>query len=233
MSSPRSRCSVYVDGFNFYFGIFEKRPEWKWLNIERFLVDLRPLEEVSIKYFTAIVDEHLTYSDSRVRQEKFLGVLATLPKVQIIKGKYQKKVVRCQARCSEEYWVPREKKTDVNIAIHMIEDCINGVSDSMVLVSGDSDLEPAVAWVHRRDPKIKMTVYIPKLPDMREDNDQLRRNDFYKSIGVDCRALPVNRMTAFQFPVAVKVGTGKFIQRPDEWCAKNVAEAVAAGNGAT
>jgi 6-hydroxy-3-succinoylpyridine 3-monooxygenase len=214
---PRPRCTVYVDGFNFYFGIFEKHPEWKWLNMERFFVDLRPLEEVSIKYFTAIVDEELSYSEAKFRQEKYLKALGTMPRIQIIKGKYQKKLVRCQAKCCEEYMVPREKKTDVNIAVHMIEDCIEGASESVVLVSGDSDLEPAVAWIHQRDPEIKITVYIPKLPDKHDDPSEKRRNDFYKSIGVDCRLLPINRLRTFQFDTAVKVAKGQFVQRPEEW----------------
>jgi NYN domain len=148
----RPRCTVYVDGFNFYFGIFENHPEWKWLNIERFFTDLRPLETVSVKYFTAIVDEDIAYSEAKFRQEKYLKALGTLPNLQIIKGKYQKKLVRCQAECAQEYSVPREKKTDVNIAVHMISDCLETTLDSLVLVSDDSDLEPAIAWIHKSTP---------------------------------------------------------------------------------
>jgi 6-hydroxy-3-succinoylpyridine 3-monooxygenase len=212
-NNVRPRCSVYVDGFNFYFGLFQKRPEWKWLDMQRFFRTLRPLEDVSIKYFTAIVDEDISFSETRFRQEKYLKALGTLTSVQVIKGKYQRKLVRCEAGCCEEYSVPREKKTDVNIAVHMIDDCIEGACESMVLVSGDSDLEPAVAWVHKRDPDIKMTVYIPKL----QDDPDLRRNDFYKSIGVECGPLPTDRLGSCQFKTAVKVETGKFVQRPEEW----------------
>jgi hypothetical protein len=29
----RKRCMVYVDAFNWYFGVFIHRPAWKWLNL--------------------------------------------------------------------------------------------------------------------------------------------------------------------------------------------------------
>lgn len=166
-----------------------------------------------MKYFTAIVDEDIAYSEAKFRQEKYLKALGTLPNLQIIKGKYQKKLVRCQAECAQEYSVPREKKTDVNIAVHMISDCLETTLDSLVLVSDDSDLEPAIAWIHKKYSKLPITVYIPKLP---EDFD-VRRYDFYRGIGVTCSLLPIKRLSAFQFATAIKIATAKFVQRPEEW----------------
>ncbi len=65
----RPRCTVYIDGFNLYYGIVAKRPEWKWLNIQAFFETLRPREDViSIKYFTAIVDRKKRESVRRGRQ---------------------------------------------------------------------------------------------------------------------------------------------------------------------
>jgi uncharacterized LabA/DUF88 family protein len=112
-----------------------------------------------------------------------LKALGTLPKVKIILGKYQERTVTCQAReCMRrlEYQVPEEKKTDVNIAVNLLEDAVRGLTNSMVIVSGDSDLEPAVEWVRRNYPHVKITVYIPVL----EDERQQRRNDNYHRMGV-------------------------------------------------
>lgn len=211
MPTPTPRCSVYIDGYNFYYGLLKEHPEWKWLNLERFFVDLRPLEEVTIKYFTAMVT-----GESGQRQALYLRALGTLSSVKIIKGKFQIKPVRCLARCGEEYPLAREKKTDVNIAVSMIDDCLNDACDSMVLVSGDSDLEPAVQWVHRRKPELPITVYLPKLPTT---DPAERRNDFYKSIGVDCYMLPILRLPTFQFGLTVKVAEKQWVQRPAEWTA--------------
>ena len=173
-------------------------------------MDLRPLEDVTaIKYFTALVS-----GESGRRQALYLRALSILPKVSIVKGKFQTKPVRCGGRCGEEYPLAREKKTDVNIAIAMIDDCLADRFDLGDSVSGDSDLEPAVAWVHQRKPELPITVYLPKMPsaDPRE-----RRNDFYRGIGVDCQVLPTLRLGAFQFSTAVKVSEKEWVQRPEEW----------------
>ena len=213
------RCYVYIDGYNFYYGLVKDRPDWKWLDIEKFFVSLlsRSCTVDKIKYFTATVDEDHAYSPTRERQEKYFEALGTRPKIKIIPGKYQKKLLRCEF-CHEEYWVPREKKTDVNIAVHIMDDCMTGAAEGIVLVSGDSDLEPAVAWVNRKFSKIPITVYIPALPSLVD----IRRADFYKGIGVTCIPLPTGRISASQFDRTIKIydQDGKLqrvIQRPEEW----------------
>jgi hypothetical protein len=72
-----------------------------------------------------------------------------LPKLQIILGRFQPKTVRCDAECRQQYVVPEEKKTDVNIAVHMLSDAIAQVADAIVLISGDSDQEPTIQWIHQ------------------------------------------------------------------------------------
>lgn len=210
----RRRCTVYVDGFNFYFGIFANKPEWKWLNIQAFFETLRSREDVnSIKYFTATVDPKKLFSERRDRQNLYLQALQTLSKVEIIKGVFQPRTRRCDAKCLEEYNVAEEKKTDVNIALNMVADCLDDKTDSVVLVSGDSDQEPAIQWIHTRFPRVNLTVYVPVLENERAS----RRNDFYRSIGVPCYPLPLDGIRAHQFPTAVKLATAKFVQRPEEW----------------
>jgi len=181
---PKKRCTIYVDAFNWYFGIFQHNPAWKWLNAQSFFEALRLDEEVvAVKFFTALVDPLKHVSTRRDRQKRYLKALGTLPKVKIILGKYQERTVTCQAReCMRrlEYQVPEEKKTDVNIAVNLLEDAVRGLTNSMVIVSGDSDLEPAVEWVRRNYPHVKITVYIPVL----EDERQQRRNDNYHRMGV-------------------------------------------------
>jgi hypothetical protein len=216
----KPKCFIYIDGFNFYYGIFKKHPEWRWLNLERFFMELRPDEEITVKYFTAIIDEDLSNSERRERQLLYLTALSTLPSVRIIKGKFQRKVVRCEAVCGKEYQISREKKTDVNIAIHLVHDCLTKACESIVLVSGDADLESAIAWIHRHDPSLKIKVYIPRLEEERDT----RRIDFYSSIGIDWRPLPLERIRTCQFSTSVKIETGRFVTRPDEWTLADPAE---------
>jgi len=90
----------------------------------------------------------------------------------------------------------------VNIAVNLLEDAVRGLTDSMVIVSGDSDLEPAVEWVGRNYRHIKITVYIPVL----EDERQQRRNDNYHRMGVTCKPLPLTDIPRHVFPATVRVG---------------------------
>ena len=55
--------------------------------------------------------------------------------------------------------VNEEKRTDVNIAIQMLEDAYEDRCDKLILVSGDSDLVPAVIRVRNLGKKV--LVYIP------------------------------------------------------------------------
>lgn len=213
----RKRCTIYVDGFNWYFGVFQHRPAWKWLNVQSFFEALRVDEEVvAVKFFTALVEPQKHVSPRRDRHRRYLKALATLPKVSIILGKYQERTVTCGAReCPRrlEYSVPEEKKTDVNIAVNLLEDAIRGLTDTMVVVSGDSDLEPAVEWVRRNHPQIKITVYIPVLEDERHQ----RRNDNYQRMGVACRPLPLADLPRHLLPPTVVVNAQETVTRPPEW----------------
>lgn len=42
----RKRCTIYIGAFNWYYGIFKNRAEWKWLNVQSLFEALRPDDEV-------------------------------------------------------------------------------------------------------------------------------------------------------------------------------------------
>ena len=54
-----------------------------------------------------------------------------------------------------------EKRTDVNIAVQMVDDAYQNACDQFVLISGDSDLVPAIHTVKRRFPEKQVHVYVP------------------------------------------------------------------------
>lgn len=214
---PKKRCIVYVDGFNLYFGVLEDHPEWRWLNLQTFCESLRPDEDVvAIKYCTAKIDPKKAKSDRRDRQELYLRALETLPKVKQILGRYQMRRVTCRAPAcslSAQYDSPEEKKTDVNLAVQMISDAIDGAAETIVLISGDSDLEPAVEMVKRRFGHIRIIVYIPVLPNPKNP----RSNFFYRGIQVPCGEMPIKGIPENQFPAVIQTANGGKIIRPAEW----------------
>lgn len=163
--------------------------------------------------FTALVGPDHRWSEARDRQKRFLKALSSLSKVEIVLGYFQMREKRCLATCGETYGEPEEKKTDVNIAVSMISDAVDGKTDSIVLVSGDSDIQPSIQWVRERFPKIKVTVYIPSL----DFEEKERRSDFYRQINVPCKFLPIDHLKDHQLPDKMFLSGGGTVERPALW----------------
>jgi len=62
-------------------------------------------------------------------------------------------VNNCTYQGLRSFNIPEEKKNDVNIAVHMIKDAIYDKCDRFIVVSGDSDLVPAVKAVKLITPR--------------------------------------------------------------------------------
>ncbi|HTV62710.1 MAG TPA: NYN domain-containing protein [Verrucomicrobiae bacterium] len=209
----KEECMVYIDGFNWYHAIFKNRPDWKWLNIQSFFEGLRHREEIiAVKMFSAWMEHD---ADAKARQEHYFKALMTLPKVRLIMGAFQVREVTCRADCNRKYTVYDEKKTDVNLAVELIDDALNGRCDSMCVVSGDSDVQPAVEWVVKHCPQIKVTVYVPALPPDRST----RRTDYYKTkrLNVECKFLPLETISVHQLKQSILIAPGQFSVRPHMW----------------
>lgn len=207
--APRT-CAVYIDGFNAYYGVFKHRPATKWLNVQSYCeAVLNPLEVSKVQYFTAYVDEANSASG---RQRAYFCALKSLPKVKFTFGKFQPKTNNC-GLCFRDYKAPQEKKTDVNIALAMTVDAMSQTYDSMVLVSGDSDLHPVCQWIKTNRPAIELRVYIPAIPEQQP----YRRADFLKEIGVPWGFLPLEELASNQFPDSVLMKWGATITRPQSW----------------
>lgn len=113
---------------------------------------------VKVIYFTA---SPLNENKSR-RQGAFFNAnkLLNSTKFEIVRGKYLKKEIECP-RCKYSILRPEEKKTDVNLSIRMIGDCIQDNTDTLVLVSGDSDFIPPVEFIQKNYPDKKIRIYFP------------------------------------------------------------------------
>ena len=211
---PKKRTVVYVDGLNFYYGAVRGTP-YKWLNFEQYFSLIRQADDlIAIKYFTAEV-----VGPTRSNQAVFLGALSTLPKVQVFLGRFKTKHIKCEfAACTHQpadqrvFDKPEEKRTDVNIAVTMVDDAYQDRCDQFVLVSGDSDLVPAVRLIRDRFPSKKIVVYIPAARDtLRSGAYELR------AAAHVARSIPLNLLARAQFPAQVPNGTGGHWQKPASW----------------
>ena len=207
------RSVIYIDGFNFYYGALKNSP-YKWLNLQTYFERLRQDDDVQkIWYFTARVS-----GASASRQNSYLDALLTLPKIEIKYGLFKDKTQKCRViGCSlpasqKKYKVPEEKGTDVNIALQMIDDAYQGLCDRIILVSGDSDLVPAIKLVKKRHPRIQVSVYIPSTNQKRGAACELR-NCADKSHTLT----PNNLMAQSQFPLTISTSSTTTINKPNSW----------------
>jgi hypothetical protein len=206
----RNRSIVYIDGFNLYYGALHGGPH-KWLNLERYFRLLLPNDNIQrIRYFTAkIVGSHAP------NQEVYLAALATLPLVEVILGKFKPK--RIQGRCPscplstpQFFSTFEEKRTDVNIALWMLHDAQQDLCDRLILVSGDSDLVPAIAMVKDHYPTKQIVVYVPALNAIRGAAVELR------SIADKDKTLPAHLFPRAQFPSHIPSSSGPIV-KPASW----------------
>ena len=202
--ATKPRTIVYIDGFNLYYGAVKGTP-FKWLNLQRYFTSIRQADEiVAIKYFTAMVR-----GSAETRQRTYLAALATCPLVEVVLGAFKNRRVTCSySDCAtttpgdRRFSMPEEKRTDVNIAIYMIDDAYQDECDNLVLVTGDSDLVPAVKLIRSRFQSKRVTLYVPARVPQRGHAVELRT-----AAHVD-RLLPLNMMPKMQFPARVADGSG-------------------------
>lgn len=108
------------------------------------------------------------------RQSAFLNANKTIngDKFEIVRGKYLEKHIICPY-CKGDISCPEEKKTDVNISVRMIKDCIHGATDVVVLVSADTDLLPPLELIKAEFTSIKIRVCFPPANYSHEINDMM------------------------------------------------------------
>ena len=209
--SPKPRTIIYIDGLNFYYGAVKANPEWKWLNLDRFCRNLRPHDDIRrIRYFSALIQ-----TGTKANQEEYLKALSTTPTVEIILGKFKMKRAKCGVSTCEHgsrwFQTPEEKRTDVNIAVFMVDDAYQNECDQLIVFSGDSDLVPAVNIVRGRFPKKKVIVYVPSSDPVRGAAVELRTSAHVH------RTIPRQLLSKCQFPDQIPDGAGGFLNRPAAW----------------
>ncbi len=206
------RSSVYIDGFNLYYGLLKNSP-YKWLNLQRYFELLRPHDDLQrIHYFTARVGG----KEQSARQNTYLRALSTQPLLNIVEGRFKltEKVCRvsaCTHSGPRKFKAPEEKRTDVNIALQIVQDAYENLCDNFILVSADSDLAPALDMVKARFPEKKIIAYVPRRYPQRGSAAEIR-NAADKS-----RDLPAAPLRHAQFPGQVPDTRGGSIAKPPTW----------------
>ncbi len=149
------RTCIYIDGFNFYYLAVKKTP-YKWLDFGSLFAKLLTPDHIilSIKYFTAIVSGTPDDLQKPIRQETYIRALKNfIPEFSVYYGHFMKhKVIMPLAKPNslkkfELVIKTEEKGSDVNLAVHLLNDAWSNKYDCAIIVSNDSDLAEAMRLV--------------------------------------------------------------------------------------
>lgn len=182
--SPR-KTAVYIDGYNLYYGRL-RDTSYKWLDVVDLFDSLllqRDQNEIleMVKLFTApalatfathgaasveaqsayhraLKAKHPARFDVIYGNHSFDKGGAMLP--EFVQGQPYNRTKRVRV------WKLEEKKTDVNLAICMYRDASKKLYDRMILVSNDSDAEPALGAIRQDFPEIMIGVVMPIHPPL-------------------------------------------------------------------
>lgn len=207
------RTSIYVDGFNLYFGALKGTPH-KWLNIKALCEALlNPENKIDrIKYFTAHVSSTQSDPDKALHQQLYIRALRrTTPEVEVITGQFRthqvtKKLVTPIGSVRHALVHDRtEKGSDVNLAVHLVNDAWLDKFDCAIVISGDSDLAESIKLVRQHHKKKVVGVFSPAKRGMSKEM-------IYAASFV--RAITTGVLAGSQMPSHIP---GSTIFKPADW----------------
>lgn len=137
---------------------------------------------VAIKYFTSPVKASYARhgAESANAQTQYLRALqARNPGlVEVIQGFHIFQPTNLPTYTEDEdptktlltkVWMIEEKQTDVNLALHVYSDVIQGACEQVVICSNDSDIEPALKMIRAHAPHVRIGLVMPLREAVGED----------------------------------------------------------------
>ena len=205
------RTSVYIDGFNLYYGSLKGTPH-KWLDPLALCGLLFPKNQINrVKYFTALVDARPGDMQQPLRQQTYIRALETLPCLSVHYGQFQTRKTRMplakprpRGAKTVEVLKTEEKGSDVNLGSHLLMDAFKKDCKVAIVISNDADLKEPVTMAR----KLGVIVGIVN-PHPREKRSLDLQGNFFKQL----RAGPV---AGSQFAEELTDANGTF-RKPSDW----------------
>ncbi len=212
-----NRTVFLVGGFNLYHSLIEAQRDargatTKWLDLKKLCSLYLPLAgQVAgeradlghIYYFSAPpthgtqdkIDRHALY----MRCLRCSGVDVQL-------GRFKKKTLHC-GKCNQDFVAHEEKETDVAIATKLFEICHLDQCDTAILMTGDTDLSPAVVTCKRLFPEKLVFFAFP----------YKRTNAELAEIAPESFSIKLRSCLKCQFADPLVLPDGTKIEKPGVW----------------
>ncbi len=210
------RVTYLVDGFNLYHSVRQAvrdglGPDLRWLDLNGLLSSYLSIfgsEAVlhEVQYFTAYA-HHLTPQNPNVvsRHQAYVAALESTG-VKAHVARFKRKDVYCP-NCKTRSRRHEEKETDVAIALKGIELLQADACDTLVFVSGDTDLAPAIRTAQRLFPVKQVAVAFP----------HARFNAELQQLADFSFRMRGKQYGSHQLPDPVMAKNGRAIAKPNSW----------------
>ncbi len=197
-----------IDGFNFYHSIRKLPCQFHWLNYRTYCEHFLHKDDCAkrIFLFTALAEWK---KDGAANRHRVLLEAEKIYDVTIVLGKFKEKSGYCP-KCKETSIHHEEKYTDVNIALTAYREAAKPDVDQIILITGDTDLVPAILAVKEDFPEKKVGIIFPFC----KANDELRHvSDFSIKTSKEWLSQCV-------MPLVLTKANGAQITCPKEWIPK-------------
>lgn len=206
------RTTFLIDGFNLYHSIKDLQRSYgicaKWLNIRSLCTSFLPLIDKQANlhqsyYFSAFAT-HLNDPNILIRHKSYVDCLIETGITPII-SRFKPKTIKCP-NCGQSIVRYEEKETDVAIATKLLELLSQNACECVVLVTGDTDLVPAIKCAKKLISRCQVIVVFPY---QRKNKELAQLTTSFK--------IKRARYMAHQFPDPCILSDGRHIPKPRSW----------------
>ncbi|MGA2297498.1 MAG: NYN domain-containing protein [FCB group bacterium] len=165
-----NRTTFIIDGFNLYHSVVEAswdlhNASTKWLDIhslcKSYLHVIGNNSQIENIYYFSALAYHLqqNYPGKIHRHKLFIKALESTGII-VKLGRFKTKEMYCDT-CKKMITKHEEKETDVAMATTIFEILIKNDADTIVIISGDTDLAPVIRTAKDLFPKINIIFAFP------------------------------------------------------------------------
>lgn len=202
-----NRVCAYIDGFNFYHAVKDlKKPHLKWVDLYKLCLQFAPRSQYdlhTVYYFSAFA----TWRPGPYARHRAYVKAQDASGVTVVMGNFKEKYRRCYS-CGHKWTAHEEKETDVNIALHLLADSIHDRFDRALVISGDSDIAPAVRMALRERPEKEVRILAP--PGRNYSMDLVNAAGGTRN----AKKLKETHLEHCLLPATVSLPSGKTVKRP-------------------
>jgi len=211
-----NRTTFLIDGFNLYHSLNDahwrlRKGGIKWLNIHKlcrsYIPHITPratLEQVY--YFSAFAYHRQRKDPSLIHRHELLIECLKATGVNVEMGKFKAKQIRCNG-CKQDVTHYEEKETDVAISVKLLEVFFKDECDTAVLVTGDTDLGPAIKTAFQLFPEKQIYCLFP----------YGRKNKELAQLATGSFVITTDRYQGCQFDDPFVTHEGKKLRKPASW----------------